>query len=329
MSVKKYSSSEAFRIALETRLQNIAIKEHIPLMRFRRQVAFDRFLCRVFQEENDTIILKGGYAIELRVATARTTKDIDLCIKKGKGTIPSPEDLRSFFQNKASLQLGDYMEFIVSLPVRQLANPIYGGSRFSVDAKMAGRLFAKFSIDVSIGDGWIESHDNLLSRDWLAFAGIPPLGFPATTVEQQLAEKIHSYTLPRQKPNSRVKDLVDIILLTQNFKINKERMAESLKRTFKLRGTHAIPGELSAPPAAWERAFSQLAQESKIELELDKAFEHFKQFFKEYSKILNDRDSSENLVSAPPRLRSGSSSTSETGLFRTEINQRRDTTNSS
>jgi hypothetical protein len=253
-------------------------------MRFRRQVAFDRFLCRVFHEEKDTIILKGGYAIELRVATARTTKDIDLCIKKGKGTIPSPEDLRSFFQNKASLQLGDYMEFIVSPPVRLLANPIYGGSRFSVDAKMAGRLFAKFSIDVSIGDGWIESHDKLQSRDWLAFAGIPPLGFPATTVEQQLAEKIHSYTLPRMKPNSRVKDLVDIVLLTRNFKINKERMIESLKSTFKLRRTHAIPGELSAPPAAWERAFSELAKGSKIEFELDEAFEYLKQFFKNILK---------------------------------------------
>jgi hypothetical protein len=284
MTTKKYSSAEAFRIALETRLQNIAKKERAPLMRIRRQVAFDRFLCRVFHEDKDTIILKGGYAIELRVATARTTKDIDLCMRKGRGATPSSDDLRSFFQIKASLELDDYMQFIVSSPVRLLTNPVYGGCRFSVDAKMAGRLFTKFSIDVSIGDGWVDNHDELQSRDWLAFAGIPPLRFPATTVEQQISEKIHSYTLPRQTPNSRVKDLVDIILLSQSFKINKERMVESLKRTFKLRGTHAIPGELSSPPLAWEQAFSELAKGSKIEFNLNGAFEYFKKFFENILK---------------------------------------------
>jgi hypothetical protein len=34
--------------------------------------------------------------------------------------------------------------------------------------------------------------------------------------------------------NSRVKDLVDIVLLTRNFKINKERMLDSFKQTFKI-----------------------------------------------------------------------------------------------
>ena len=283
MVIRKYSSAEAFRIALETRLQNIAMKERVPLMRLRRQFTFDRFLCRVFHQE-ETVMLKGGYAIELRVPTARTTKDIDLCMKKGRGSVSSPKELQSFLQTKASLQLGDYVDFIVSPPVRSLTNAIYGGSRFSVDAKMAGRLFTKFSIDVSIGDGWIDNQDNLEPRDWLAFAGIPPLGFPATTVEQQLAEKIHSYTLPRQKPNSRVKDLIDIVLLSRSFKIDKERMSESLKRTFKLRKTHSVPRELSPPPAAWGKTFSELADESELKLDLDGAFTYLKEFYKKIAR---------------------------------------------
>ncbi|MBN2187989.1 MAG: nucleotidyl transferase AbiEii/AbiGii toxin family protein [Chitinispirillaceae bacterium] len=133
------------------------------------------------------------------------------------------------------------MAFTVSQPARLLTKAVYGGCRFSVDAEMADRLFARFTLDVSIGDGWIDEQDSLQPRDWLAFAGVPPLGFPATTVEQQLAEKVHSYTMPRQKPNSRVKDLVDIVLLSRNFTINRKRMADSLKRTFRLRATHSIP----------------------------------------------------------------------------------------
>ena len=288
MPPRVYASASAFRTAVEMRLMQIAEKEGQEIMRLRRRFTFDRFLCRVFHGETDMIILKGGYAIELRVAEARTTKDIDLCMKKGRGTTPSPEELHSFFQKKASLQLGDFMIFKVFPASRLLTNAVYGGSRFSVEATMAGRLFSKFSTDVSIGDGWIDDQDSLQTRDWLAFAGIPPLGFPATTIEQQLAEKIHSYTLPRQKPNSRVKDLVDIILLTGNFKINKERLAESLKSTFKLRKTHSIPTDLSSPPAAWGKTFLTLAEESNLKMDLSEAFEHLKEFYEDTRSNLDE-----------------------------------------
>jgi hypothetical protein len=39
---------------------------------------------------------------------------------------------------------------------------------------------------------------------------------PIISQEQQFAEKVHAYTLPRKTPNSRVKDLVDILLLIEN-----------------------------------------------------------------------------------------------------------------
>ena len=48
-------------------------------------------------------------------------------------------------------------------------------------------------------------------------------------------------------------------------------MSESLKRTFKLRKTHSVPGELSPPPAAWGKTFSELADESELKLDLDRS----------------------------------------------------------
>jgi hypothetical protein len=50
----------------------------VDLQRIRRQVAFDLLLCRLFAEPSPPWALKGGYALELKFATARTTKDIDL-----------------------------------------------------------------------------------------------------------------------------------------------------------------------------------------------------------------------------------------------------------
>ena len=75
---KSYPTAGAFRTALETRLQNRAREERTDLQRLRRQVAFDRFLARLFSKGPKAIypwVLKGGYAMELRTRSARTTKE--------------------------------------------------------------------------------------------------------------------------------------------------------------------------------------------------------------------------------------------------------------
>src|ERR1700677_1643114 len=84
MEPKKYATAAAFRRALEDRLQDIARKEGVDLQRRPRQVAFDRLLARLFQEGQSRAlpwVLKGGYAMELRIKAARTTKDIDLTMR--------------------------------------------------------------------------------------------------------------------------------------------------------------------------------------------------------------------------------------------------------
>ncbi len=81
ITTKKYASARAFRTALETRLKKIANTERIDLQRIRRQVAFDRLLARIFHGGMFNWVLKGGYAMELRMQKARTTKDIDLTLE--------------------------------------------------------------------------------------------------------------------------------------------------------------------------------------------------------------------------------------------------------
>jgi hypothetical protein len=80
-SPKHYASAAAFRVALESRLKTMAQEEGFDLQRLRRQAAFDRLLCRLFAKPDAPWLLKGGYAMELRLKTARTTRDIDLAMK--------------------------------------------------------------------------------------------------------------------------------------------------------------------------------------------------------------------------------------------------------
>jgi hypothetical protein len=79
---------------------------------------------------------------------------------------------------------------------------------------MAGRRFATVNIDIAAGDVWSAPHDTLQLHDWFDFAGIPPVNIPAISMEQQFAEKLHSYTQMRDYHNSRVKNLVDMVPLT-------------------------------------------------------------------------------------------------------------------
>ena len=80
-SPKHYASAAAFRVALESRLKTMAQEEGFDLQRLRRQAACDRLLCRLFAKPDAPWLLKGGYAMELRLKTARTTRDIDLAMK--------------------------------------------------------------------------------------------------------------------------------------------------------------------------------------------------------------------------------------------------------
>ncbi len=79
---QKYASAAAFRAALEDRLKRMAQVESLDLQRLRRQAAFDRLLCRLFETPGAPWLLKGGYAMELRLKTARATRDIDLALRR-------------------------------------------------------------------------------------------------------------------------------------------------------------------------------------------------------------------------------------------------------
>lgn len=149
----------------------------------------------------------------------------------------------------------------------------YGGARYPVDALMDGRVFVKFHVDVGIGDVILDPMETVTTRDWLAFAEIPPPSVAIIAREQQFAEKVHAYTLPRSNRNSRVRDLVDMVLLVQSQSLQMDRTRDALHRTFERRATHELPKALTRPPTEWERPFLALAEECRIELGLRAAYD--------------------------------------------------------
>lgn len=273
----KYATGPALRAALEARLREIATEESVELQRLRRQVAFDRFLARLFPGADTQWVLKGGYAMELRFKVTRATKDLDFTIR----TVgEAPRDvILEYLQEAGRRDLKDFFLFRIGDAMADLDGAPYGGSRYPVDAMMAQRTFAKFHMDIGIGDVVLDPLEQVQTRDWMGFAKIAPASVPLVQREQQFAEKLHAYTLPRSGANSRVRDLIDMVLLIQSETLNTSVCLEALRRTFKQRGTHDLPAQLEPPPASWDMAFQRLAEECHLDTSVNTAFAELTRFY--------------------------------------------------
>jgi hypothetical protein len=273
-SPKVYATAGAFRRALEDRLKRIAQEEKVDVNRLRRQVAFDRLLARLFQPDQAPWVLKGGYALELLFDTARATIDIDLTLPELDITSGQSRDvIREVLQQAAGASLDDWFEFTVAVPIMDLDAAPYGGARFPVEARVDARIFARFHLDVGVGDVVVQPVDLVECRDWLAFAGIARTSVRIIPREQQFAEKLHAYTLPRSTPNSRVKDLVDLALLVRAGELEPSVASAAIDATFGRRATHAVPRHLDPPPAEWLNQFAELSEGCLASATMSEAFE--------------------------------------------------------
>lgn len=129
----KYATAAAFRRALVDHVNERARREGVPVGRLQKQLAFERFLARLFHDGSERRLLQGGYALELRLARhGRATRDLDSNVPP-----PAATDLLDVLQRVVERDVGDYFTFIVGLPASRsvLAGPPLGGYRFSVEER--------------------------------------------------------------------------------------------------------------------------------------------------------------------------------------------------
>jgi predicted nucleotidyltransferase component of viral defense system len=260
---RTFESPLAFKQSLEHRLRNQA-SSGADYSRRRQLVVFDRFLARVVHIMGESVILKGGLALELRLDRARTTKDVDLRL------VGSPESVLDRLQEAGRLDLGDFMTFEVRPdphhPDIQNEGMRYDGFRYRVEGKLAGKLYGyPFGVDVAFADIIDGVPETVVAGDILAFAGIAPPTLQLYPIESHIAEKLHAYTIPRVTPNSRVKDLPDLALLAKVREIDAERLHRALRNTFEFRDTHLLPEAVPEPPSSWSDVYKRIAEEDNLD----------------------------------------------------------------
>jgi hypothetical protein len=261
---KAFNSAAAFKSSLEARMRTRAAQLGVPFQTLQLKFVMERLLARLFHSPGVPWLLKGGFALDLRYRPrARTTKDIDLSVV----ILPDSAggDLRERLQTAAATDLGDFLTYRIGELKAELTNAPEGGGRFPCEAVILGKTYAKFHIDVGIGDALVGEPEPLAGDDLLDFAGIARAVAYAIPRPQQFAEKVHAYSFPWSgRLNTRTKDLVDLVLLIERGALVPDDLRAALAATFAKRKTHPLPATLAPPPDAWKVDFPGMATEAGL-----------------------------------------------------------------
>ncbi|MGC4939259.1 nucleotidyl transferase AbiEii/AbiGii toxin family protein [Kribbella sp. DT2] len=229
-----------------------------------RQARFDRFLTRVFaQGEQSEWLLKGGMSMLARVPRSRTTKDVDLAAQHATNLAEAERALTEL----VDVDLGDHLTFrlIRSAPTGLGDN----------QPGVATRRYVFACIDVD--------HDTQIDTVVVDVAvGPPPIGRPEVIepanrlhlrralvthpyrlypVADQIADKVCAImdtNYPGGKRSSRVKDLVDLVVLahTQTVDLHELRNAITAKQNL----SDIDPFGHFDIPADWTRTYPKTAK---------------------------------------------------------------------
>jgi Nucleotidyl transferase AbiEii toxin, Type IV TA system len=257
----KYKTAIDLRRALDARLKSEAEATGSAYARLRRIVVFDRIAARLSASDQGWV-LKGGAALEFRLGLrARATKDLDLVLRSGS---PDGAALRDALIETLTADIDhDWFVFQIGQPIDldtdAAGNP---GWRFSVDGTLAGKTFTAVRVDVVLRPVELASTERISLPGTLEFAGIRPRTIESAGRRQHFAEKLHALTRDYgSRPNTRVKDLVDLLLLIHDGLPPDHDLLAVTRHVFTVRAMQSIPAVISDPPPTWQNEYPALASQ--------------------------------------------------------------------
>lgn len=261
--MNRYATPAAFRAALEDRVRRWSAERGQDPQRVLQLVVFERLLARLSVGLGSDLVLKGGVLLEFRLGRARTTKDVDVRLRGAR------QRILERLQEAAASDPGDYLVFQIAPDPRHpdltIPGTAYEGLRFRVRTLLDGRPFGGiFGLDAALAEPLVEEPEELTAPDLLGFAGLAPASLRGYPLEMHVAEKLHAYTLPRLRENSRVKDLPDLALLASLRVLEADRLRRVLELVFRNRATHELPPSVPDPPASWTAVYERMAAVDRL-----------------------------------------------------------------
>ena len=260
----RYRSSAALRRALEDRLGASSQETKAPLARLRRRVVFERLVARLERAEPGKWVVKGGMAMEVRLRDdARLTKDIDLGLRDA---VTDPEELHERVVDALGTDL-DADGFLFAAAEPEPLATDSGGTptwRIKVGVQLAGKQFDAVQLDVSPRQHELEKADRIELPNLLAFAGVPAPVVEVVDVHRHAAEKFHAMLRDYgDRENSRVRDLVDLVVMIEHGLLAPSAVAASVVDVFAERDRQMPPAALPPLPEGWAGRYEALVAEGE------------------------------------------------------------------
>ncbi len=233
----------------------------------RRQAALERLMARLARVAPGRWALKGGLALETRLGE-RARASVDLDVDHAFGAAAARDDL----QGATRKDLGDYFTFAVTESEELQERGVTLAVRYGVECAVGGAPFEPLQVDATVAPPEPWDAEPSRSAGLLAGVGLGPVDVLVVPLERQVAEKLHAYSRQYNGGTTRAKDLVDFVLIRELARIDAQGLRDAVLRTFARRGTHPVPGRLSAPPASLAVAYRREAAAVGITTSLEEAY---------------------------------------------------------
>lgn len=253
------------RAAIQQRLKNRSTSSGQPLQQLRRKYVMTRFLTRVFDADPDGWVLKGGTGMMVRLPQARYSKDVDLMSTDFTDIGAAIDKLREILRHEV-----DAFTYTIS---RKEDLTDDKGTRISVQVRLGATVFDTFPIDLVTHRGLIgpvEIHPipqviDLGDTAELVRVRVYPIA-------DQIADKLcamYEYHLRNGQPppgdtSTRYRDLVDLLLISQNLPIPLGQAVDALENQRVVRNDMKLPSEIRAPGPDWHENWSAQAKEGPL-----------------------------------------------------------------
>lgn len=253
------TSEEAHR--LNQQIKSAAQAAGMTPERLRKRIAFQRMLARFALDP--AWVLKGGFSLEMRLGlVARATKDLDLW--RLSPPVANPFDLQDLVDAALETDLHDGFTFRVGKPRHMdIADAEPATWRVGIETLYFGSPFVFASLDVVTTAEDVTAQTDVVRIEPVLVGD--PFNVPAVDLNRHGAEKYHAMVriYANDRPSTRVKDLVDVVLLIEGGWLTPPRLATALRRVFAERNNMAPPAMMpERPPADWAASYARLASDT-------------------------------------------------------------------
>lgn len=257
---KSYSSARDLKIAVAARAREQALDLGVSSGELVNRFYLQRLLTRVFHDDPDGWMLKGGQALLVRYPCARHSVDIDLLYRdQGRGLDEALLALR----RAAGRDLNDHIRYeFLDATLQNQGRPSHK-VRFAVHL---GRKITTVSVDLVTGLAPVGEPVSRTLTAPLNIALDEQVRIQLFPLEDHIADKVCAmYERHNGRVSTRVKDLVDLIVIASREHVHGHRTHRALQlesdRRRKTGTDLTFPPRFAVPePHSWNRGYNREAR---------------------------------------------------------------------